>query len=258
MLRSFAREGQRLFAPSAVSNPTSSSWAGLTRLFHGSAPQSMPDVFVPSMGDSISEGTIAAILKQQGQSVQVDEVIAQIETDKVTIDIKSTEEGILEKLAVAAGSIVKPGDLVATISKVGASSTPAAITADAPPAAPSTPAAPTAPSSHDSARTPSISFPPRIAPSGERISSLPAAKQDEILGLLAGRAPAAASKPAPAVPAAAPAPAKPPPAVPAAAAAAAAPPAKPAKVQTTILKEAPARRQLSQREIDFINSGGAP
>ncbi|KAF6256161.1 biotin-requiring enzyme [Scenedesmus sp. NREL 46B-D3] len=40
------------------------------------------------MGDSISEGSIAALLKQPGDTVQEDDVIAQIETDKVTIDVK--------------------------------------------------------------------------------------------------------------------------------------------------------------------------
>lgn len=52
------------------------------------------------MGDSISEGTVSAILKQPGSAVQTDEVIAQIETDKVTIDVLAPESGTVQSIAV--------------------------------------------------------------------------------------------------------------------------------------------------------------
>ena len=56
---------------------------------------------VPSMGESIEEGTISAILKQEGDSVEMDEAIFQIETDKVTIDVRSPEAGVLNKVLVS-------------------------------------------------------------------------------------------------------------------------------------------------------------
>ena len=52
---------------------------------------------VPSMGDSISEGTIVEWTAQIGQAVKVDDVIALIETDKVTIDIKAQVAGVIIK-----------------------------------------------------------------------------------------------------------------------------------------------------------------
>ena len=52
------------------------------------------------MGESISEGTIAALLKQAGDAVEEDEAIAQIETDKVTIDVRAPEAGRLEEYRV--------------------------------------------------------------------------------------------------------------------------------------------------------------
>ena len=52
------------------------------------------------MGDSITEGSIAAVLKGPGDSVQVDEVIAQIETDKVTIDVRAATAGVIGKILV--------------------------------------------------------------------------------------------------------------------------------------------------------------
>lgn len=56
------------------------------------------EVEVQSMGESISEGSIAEILKREGEAVAEDETIAQIETDKVTIDIRSPVAGMLAQL----------------------------------------------------------------------------------------------------------------------------------------------------------------
>ena len=58
------------------------------------------EVKIESMGESISEGTVAAVLKQPGDAVEEDEPIMQIETDKVTIDVKAPEKGKLENLMV--------------------------------------------------------------------------------------------------------------------------------------------------------------
>jgi len=52
------------------------------------------------MGESIEEGTISAILKQEGDSVEMDEAIFQIETDKITVDVRAPEAGVLNKVMV--------------------------------------------------------------------------------------------------------------------------------------------------------------
>ena len=65
-----------------------------------STPALQLDVEIQSMGESISEGTIAEILKAEGDSVAEDETIAQIETDKVTIDVKAPAAGTLTELKV--------------------------------------------------------------------------------------------------------------------------------------------------------------
>lgn len=52
------------------------------------------------MGESITEGTMAEILKKEGDAVEEDETIAQIETDKVTVDVKAPSAGKLSKLQV--------------------------------------------------------------------------------------------------------------------------------------------------------------
>ncbi|XP_010546707.1 PREDICTED: dihydrolipoyllysine-residue succinyltransferase component of 2-oxoglutarate dehydrogenase complex 1, mitochondrial-like [Tarenaya hassleriana] len=75
------------------------------------------DAVVPFMGESISDGTLAAFLKKPGDRVEADEPIAQIETDKVTIDVPSPSAGIIEKLVANEGDTVEPGFKIAIISK---------------------------------------------------------------------------------------------------------------------------------------------
>ncbi|XP_058103020.1 dihydrolipoyllysine-residue succinyltransferase component of 2-oxoglutarate dehydrogenase complex 1, mitochondrial-like isoform X2 [Magnolia sinica] len=83
------------------------------------------DAVVPFMGESITDGTLAAFLKKTGDSVEVDETIAQVETDKVTIDVASPEAGVIEKLVAREGDTVVPGTKVAIISKSGSGTTQA-------------------------------------------------------------------------------------------------------------------------------------
>jgi len=51
---------------------------------------------VPGMGDSISEGVVEEFIKGPGDFVEADEIIARIETDKVTVDITSPEAGVIQ------------------------------------------------------------------------------------------------------------------------------------------------------------------
>lgn len=93
----------------------SSSQRSLVRSLQTSAPAAA-EVVVPAMGDSITEGSIAAVLKQPGDTVQEDDVIAQIETDKVTIDVKFTgKSGRISTLLVAEGDTVVVGQAVASV-----------------------------------------------------------------------------------------------------------------------------------------------
>ncbi|GAB2301070.1 hypothetical protein Dimus_035106 [Dionaea muscipula] len=75
------------------------------------------EAVVPFMGESITDGTLATFLKQPGDHVEVDEPIAQIETDKVTIDVVSPEAGVIQKFVAKEGDTVEPGFKIAIISK---------------------------------------------------------------------------------------------------------------------------------------------
>ncbi|XP_058220109.1 dihydrolipoyllysine-residue succinyltransferase component of 2-oxoglutarate dehydrogenase complex 2, mitochondrial-like isoform X2 [Rhododendron vialii] len=75
------------------------------------------DAVVPFMGESISDGTLAKFLKNPGDRVEVDEPIAQVETDKVTIDVASPEAGVIQEYVAKEGDTVEPGTKIAVISK---------------------------------------------------------------------------------------------------------------------------------------------
>eukprot|EP00761_Pharyngomonas_kirbyi_P011514 gb/GECH01011539.1/.p1 GENE.gb/GECH01011539.1/~~gb/GECH01011539.1/.p1 ORF type:complete len:452 (+),score=126.35 gb/GECH01011539.1/:1-1356(+) len=64
-------------------------------------------VKVPSMGESISEGTIQEFLKNEGDYVEADEVVVQIETDKTVNDVRAPSAGVLKKLFASAGDDIE-------------------------------------------------------------------------------------------------------------------------------------------------------
>lgn len=72
---------------------------------------------VPSMGDSITTGTIASVLKTEGSIVQTDDIVAQIETDKVTIDMRYTgsKPGVLKSLQISEDQEVEVDQVVGVV-----------------------------------------------------------------------------------------------------------------------------------------------
>mmetsp|Transcript_31555 Transcript_31555/g.43930 ORF Transcript_31555/g.43930 Transcript_31555/m.43930 type:complete len:227 (+) Transcript_31555:67-747(+) len=64
---------------------------------------------VPQMGDSITEGDVAELIKGVGDAVELDEVVAIIETDKVNVDIRSPVAGVVTSMSAAEGDTVEIG-----------------------------------------------------------------------------------------------------------------------------------------------------
>ena len=73
------------------------------------------DITVPSLGESITEAVIAKWLKKEGEIVNKDEVIAELETDKVTQEIYSPKTGIIKKIFFQEGEEVKIGETIVNI-----------------------------------------------------------------------------------------------------------------------------------------------
>ena len=115
------------------------------------------NILMPALSPTMTEGTLARWLKKEGETIKAGDVIAEIETDKATMEVEAVDEGVLGKILVAAGSenvavnapiaiLVEPGEAVPDSAPAAPAPKPAAapepVAAPAPAAA--APAAPAA------------------------------------------------------------------------------------------------------------------
>ena len=99
----------------------------------------MTDVVMPQMGESIVEGTLTKWLKKAGDTVERDEPLFEISTDKVDTEIPSPAAGVLAEVLVNEGQTVGVNAVVARIAEPGAAAAPAPAPAEAPAASPKEP-----------------------------------------------------------------------------------------------------------------------
>lgn len=117
----------------------------------------MAEIIVPELGESISEGTITKWFVKEGDSVNQGDVLLELETDKVNIEISADNSGVVNRIAKQDGDVVLVGEAIGSIGEAaGGASVPAAPVAEpaavAAPAAPAAaPAAPAAPASESAA-----------------------------------------------------------------------------------------------------------
>src|SRR3954468_13455861 len=104
--------------------------------------QSMTEIRVPTLGESVTEATIGRWFKKAGDAVAVDEPLVELETDKVTIEVPAPSAGVLGEIAAKDGETVAVGALLGQIN-VGAAGV-AKPAAAAPPKAAAPAAAPAA------------------------------------------------------------------------------------------------------------------
>ncbi|MGH1426285.1 MAG: biotin/lipoyl-containing protein, partial [Pseudooceanicola sp.] len=110
------------------------------------------NVMVPTLGESVTEATVATWFKKEGDSVAADEMLCELETDKVSVEVPAPASGVLTNILAAEGTTVEAGGQLAVMS-TGAG-TGAATPASAP--------APTAPAA---------------APAGKDVEDAPSAKK---------------------------------------------------------------------------------
>ena len=79
-------------------------------------------ILVPVLGESITEATVSKWLKNEGDTVDVDEPIVELETDKVNLEVPSPVSGVLTKINSKDGSIVEVGALLGSVSENGSNS----------------------------------------------------------------------------------------------------------------------------------------
>src|SRR3954454_18130762 len=109
------------------------------------------EITMPQLSDTMTEGTVVKWLKKEGDKVKGGEIIAEVETDKATMEMESFEGGTLAHIAAPEGTKVPVGELIAVLAtskenpqdvkkQVGASAPPASARRESAPPAPAPPA----------------------------------------------------------------------------------------------------------------------
>ncbi len=141
------------------------------------------NVLMPALSPTMEKGNLAKWLKKEGDPIKSGDVIAEIETDKATMEVEAVDEGILAKIVVPAGTADVPvNELIAVIASEGedakalGAAKPIAAPAAAPAPAASAPA-PAPASAAPAAPAPAPAAAPSQAASGSRVFASPLAKR---------------------------------------------------------------------------------
>jgi 2-oxoglutarate dehydrogenase E2 component (dihydrolipoamide succinyltransferase) len=106
----------------------------------------MLDIVVPVMGESVAEGSIGSWSKKAGDAVKKDEILVEIETDKVALEVVAPADGVLAEILATDGATVTPGMVIGRV-EAGAAASAAAKPAVVPMPTPAP--APTPTAAHD-------------------------------------------------------------------------------------------------------------
>ncbi|MEU1005145.1 2-oxoglutarate dehydrogenase, E2 component, dihydrolipoamide succinyltransferase [Streptomyces tibetensis] len=193
------------------------------------------DVVLPALGESVTEGTVTRWLKSVGDSVEADEPLLEVSTDKVDTEIPAPTSGTLLEIVVGEDETAEVGAKLAVIGEAGAA--PAAAPAQEAPAAPAQPEPAQAPAPQQAA--PAQQAPAQQAPAPQAPSA-PAPQQQTT----------PAPEPAPSAPAPAPAPAQAP------AAPAAAKPADDGAYVTPLVRKLAAEQGVDLATVKGTGVGG--
>jgi 2-oxoglutarate dehydrogenase E2 component (dihydrolipoamide succinyltransferase) len=166
------------------------------------------DIKVPAMGESVTEGTLANWLVKPGQVVKQDDPIAEIETDKVAVEVPAPAAGVISEQLVKEGETVQIGTIIARLTEGGtAAAAPASVAKPAATAKPAASAAAPAPVAAKASEKVAPSVGRIAAEAGIDASAIPgsgkggrATKGDALAYVASTPAPAAARAPAIEVP----------------------------------------------------------
>ncbi|MBI1272872.1 MAG: 2-oxoglutarate dehydrogenase complex dihydrolipoyllysine-residue succinyltransferase [Alphaproteobacteria bacterium] len=120
------------------------------------------EIIVPTMGESVTEATVAKWLKNVGDAVKIDEPLVELETDKVTLEVNATAAGVISEIKVPQGGNVAVGSVLGTIGEGGA--------AAAAPAAPKPAAQPEPAKQQAPAAAPKAEERPAVMPAARKMA----------------------------------------------------------------------------------------
>ncbi|MFZ5721518.1 MAG: 2-oxoglutarate dehydrogenase complex dihydrolipoyllysine-residue succinyltransferase [Pseudomonadota bacterium] len=141
----------------------------------------MADIMTPALGESVTEATVARWAKKAGDAVRKDEILVELETDKVSLEVAAPADGVLAEITAEEGATVEPGAILGKISEGAAAKANGGTKAPAPtskptpvPAGELQPEATPGKAAPTSAPVPDTSAPkaePVLAPSAQRIAA---------------------------------------------------------------------------------------
>lgn len=102
------------------------------------------EIVVPELGESVVEATIATWMVKEGDAVSAGDIVVELETDKVNLEVEAPTDGVVTSLKVAEGDDVNIGDVIATIQAGAGGATPQPTPASAPAETAAAPPVPTA------------------------------------------------------------------------------------------------------------------
>jgi pyruvate dehydrogenase E2 component (dihydrolipoamide acetyltransferase) len=132
----------------------------------------MPIITMPKLSDTMVEGTIARWKKKQGETVETGDILADVETDKATMEMEAFDDGVLKEIYVADGGVAKVGEKIALVLAEGESAESAA----AAPAPKAEVSAAGKPAEAKAAPEPAQA-PAAAPPTGARVKASPLAKK---------------------------------------------------------------------------------
>src|SRR5690606_30657060 len=85
----------------------------------------MADILTPVLGESVAEATVGRWPKKPGDAVKKDEVLVELETDKVSLEVAAPADGTLTEILAGEGDTVTPGAILGRVGAAGAAAAPA-------------------------------------------------------------------------------------------------------------------------------------
>lgn len=130
----------------------------------------MADIMTPALGESVTEATVARWTKKAGEAVKKDELLVELETDKVSLEVVAPADGVLASISAEEGATVVPGTVLGVVTEGGAATAaPAVPTAAAPAPKAAEPAPAPAPAPAAAAPAPATAAP--VSPAPARVAA---------------------------------------------------------------------------------------
>src|SRR5262245_15250480 len=131
----------------------------------------MADIMTPTLGESVTEATVARWTKKAGDPVRKDEILVELETDKVSLEVAAPADGTLAEISAEEGATVEPGAVLGKITEGAAAAKSNGGAKPAPAPEPKAAAAPAAlPKAAEPAPAPQpAKAEPVMAPSAQRV-----------------------------------------------------------------------------------------